>query len=180
MKLRKNTPLEQRYSVSEAGCWEWLGCLNGCGYGVFRLNGKLVRAHRYFYEKKHGAIGSGLDLDHLCRNRKCCNPDHLEAVSRKVNLLRGETVTAANAAKESCPRGHLYDADNTAHYKTKRGGIGRWCRTCARERVAARHAGKYAEWLRGEFRPTTKRRESALRNPNHADLFEFREHRVAA
>ena len=159
MRLKRGTPLHERYRIDTSGCWVWIGAIRSDGYGVLRHNGKTVRAHRFLYEQIRGAIPAGLDLDHLCRNRACCNPYHLEAVDRATNLRRGETITAKNLAKTHCPRGHAYDDENTAVYKTRNGTLGRWCRQCARERAVARNAGKYQEWLLGKFKPYTKRRE---------------------
>lgn len=79
--------------VADSGCWEWTGsrnCADSRGYGQFRPagSGRLVLAHRWAYEKCIGLIPSGLELDHVCRNRICVNPLHLEAVTRRTNLLR--------------------------------------------------------------------------------------------
>lgn len=71
------------------GCWVWQRCLNAYGYGQMRVGGKAWLAHRYYYEQTCGPIPDGLELDHLCRNRACVNPDHLEPVTRSVNTLRG-------------------------------------------------------------------------------------------
>lgn len=69
----------------ESGCWEWTASLFRCGYGQF---GAGKYAHRWSYEFFTGPIPEGLDVDHVCRNRKCVNPDHLEAVTRSVNIKR--------------------------------------------------------------------------------------------
>jgi len=97
----------KRVRVSENGCHEWTGNVNRYGYGMFYVSaiGKMRAAHRWFYEYQHGLI-EGMDLDHLCRNRKCVNLNHLEVVTRRVNLLRGETIPARNVQKEKCPKGH--------------------------------------------------------------------------
>lgn len=107
------------------GCWEWLGHKNDRGWG--RFGGQ--QAHRVAFEIWVGPIPVGLTIDHLCRNRGCVNPDHLEAVSTAINVLRGETITAANLAKTHCPQGHPYDEQNTL----AQGGR-RYCRECMRER----------------------------------------------
>ena len=73
----------------ETGCWEWQGSMVENGYGVVSVNGANIKAHRRYYEVLVGPIPPGLDLDHLCRNRACVNPDHLEPVTRSVNLIRG-------------------------------------------------------------------------------------------
>lgn len=82
-------PFTEWYSVCPvSGCWNWLGAIN-FGYGVYRVNGKKVKAHRYSYELVHGPVPINTDLDHLCRNRRCGNPDHLEKVARVENVRRG-------------------------------------------------------------------------------------------
>lgn len=70
-------------------CWIWQRSLGGGGYGHFWLNGRTQRAHVYYYEQKYGPVPNGLELDHLCRQRRCCNPDHVEAVTHVVNARRG-------------------------------------------------------------------------------------------
>ncbi len=112
------------------GCWQWVGAIGTHGYGRFRADGKTQQAHRVSYTVHKGPIPAGLDLDHLCRNRGCVNPDHLEPVTRRENLLRGETFTAANAAKTHCPQGHPYDEENTMIDSG-----GRKCKICNREKV---------------------------------------------
>lgn len=77
-------------------CWEWSGTTTR-GYGRFWVGGKMVRAHRASYEMFRGPIPSGLELDHLCRNTRCVNPDHLEAVSHRENTMRGFGACANRA-----------------------------------------------------------------------------------
>lgn len=113
-----------------AGCWEWQLHISGSGYGRMTLNGKPgVDVYRVAYEAYRGPIPAGLEVDHLCRNRKCCNPDHLEPVTKRINLLRGTNPAALNARKTMCPSGHPYDKKNT--YLQRNGK--RYCRACAAE-----------------------------------------------
>lgn len=103
------------------------------GYGHLRVGGRgegMICVHRFAYELLVGPIPAGLTLDHLCRNRACVNPTHLEPVTCRDNLLRGESFSAMNAKVASCPQGHLYDLVNT-YYRPDR--YGRQCRIC-RER----------------------------------------------
>jgi hypothetical protein len=104
------------YRPTMWACWEWTGGLLTTGYGQFGTRKYPPRtrlAHRVAYELVNGDIPQGLDLDHLCRNRACVNPAHLEPVTRRVNLIRGNGTVGLNARKMHCKRGHPFDADNT-------------------------------------------------------------------
>ena len=127
------------FVVQENGCWEWVGyTIHGYGLmGKYPHSKKNTRAHRYYYELEYGPIPEGLDLDHLCRNRKCVRPDHLEPVTRRENVLRGVGPTAVHARKTHCPQGHAYTADNTHRYMGKR-----YCMTCSRYRSKNRSKPK--------------------------------------
>ena len=70
-------------------CWQWRGAVSGNGYGTFRFEGRIIRPHRFIYEALVGPIPDGLVIDHLCGNRLCVNPDHLEPVTNGENLRRG-------------------------------------------------------------------------------------------
>jgi len=132
MRSDPNTRFWSKVDKTES-CWNWLGCLYKNGYGIFRLNGKNIRAHRLSYEKIHGKIPKGLQLDHLCRNRKCVNPDHLEAVTQQENIRRGLTGILNNhqLKKTHCPQGHDYNKENTS--VSFRTGY-RQCRICCKIR----------------------------------------------
>jgi hypothetical protein len=117
-------------------CWEWQGYVMPQGYGQFGANGKhsLVLAHRMVYEFEVGKIPEGLTIDHLCYNRRCVNPAHLEAVTMKENILRADAASI-NRNKTHCPKGHAYDQQNT--YVGVSGS--RFCRACRNLRY--RHVG---------------------------------------
>lgn len=108
-------------------CWLWTAALSK-GYGSFRTTAGMRKAHRLVWEHYVGPIPEGLVLDHLCRQRACVNPDHLEVVTHGENILRGEGLAAQQVKRTHCPRGHPYDGDNL--YVSPRGA--RFCRTCLR------------------------------------------------
>jgi hypothetical protein len=112
-------------------CWNWTGLLDKDGYGRFRMPHRWMRAHRFAYEFFRDPIPSGLQLDHLCRNRSCCNPWHLEPVTNLENTLRSPIAPAAiNGRKFYCKRGHPLSGENL--YRNSKGE--RQCRICDRKR----------------------------------------------
>ncbi len=130
---------EQRFwsKVARRGdCWEWVAGKNDDGYGSFWSGERTVRAHRWAYEHMVGPIPAGLALDHLCRNRACVNPEHLDPVPPLVNTRRG--VPGAYMRERAtqithCPKGHEYTPDNTTRTRSAQGRWGRRCKACMRE-----------------------------------------------
>lgn len=120
------------------GCWLWTGTFGSAGYGMLSRGGgrgaRSVGAHRAAYELMVGPIPAGLQIDHLCRVRACVNPAHLELVTVRENVLRGEGITARNKRATHCKRGHEFTPENT--HITPRGG--RKCLPCDRLFKAAR------------------------------------------
>jgi hypothetical protein len=150
---RPLTPLFDRFSAKyklndETGCWDWIGGKRA-GYGRIGsggARGTILSAHRLSYEIHVGPIQDGLVLDHLCRNRACVNPKHLEPVSNRVNILRGQSVAALNSRKTSCSRGHPLADENL--FKQANGARG--CVEC--RRIIAR--------------ATARRRRARMRDEN--------------
>ena len=115
-------------------CWEWTGARISTGYGRIRINGRTASAHRTVYELFVKPIPDGLTIDHLCRNRACMNPRHMEPVSHKVNTLRGNTVGAVNQQKMTCPKGHTYDRESfNGRYRDGTRKRRRYCSICIKE-----------------------------------------------
>jgi hypothetical protein len=138
--------LAAKVSVNQIkGCHEWKGAVAG-GYGQIRVDGRQRPAHRVAYELGRGAIAKGLEIDHLCRNPLCVNPDHLEPVTRSENVRRsnvGQATAARMRAKTHCPAGHPYTGSNvvtTTGYRR--------CRECRRQQALASYHRLRQEALR--------------------------------
>lgn len=130
---RRANPMERFCLCVETrpdGCWFWLGAPNAAGYGTLKVDGQTVAAHRFAYEWLIGPIPDGLQLDHLCRVRRCVNPTHLEPVTSRDNSLRGDTLAARQSAQTHCIHGHALSGDNLRFNGGKR-----VCRTCNAQRA---------------------------------------------
>lgn len=123
-------------------CWIWTGHIGDAGYGRIYYDRKLHYTHRLAYECFVGTIPDGLHIDHLCRNRACCNPFHLEAVTPQENVLRGVSPGARNRRSPICLYGHSY-----AIYGTIRSGR-LVCRHCRNTYMRLYHKVPYAEAMR--------------------------------
>ena len=109
-------------------CWVWNAARNEFGYGYF-FNKKMVRSHRFSYELHKGKIPEDKEIDHICKNRRCVNPEHLEAVTRRENIRRSDNFISKEMNVTHCPHGHEYNEENTYLNKNKR-----YCRICRYER----------------------------------------------
>ena len=153
MRAYTITPLSERFAKGyvvddSTGCWVWRKGKNNHGYGMIseyspdRTRNCMKLAHRVAYQLHVGSIPEGKVLDHLCRNPACCNPDHLEPVTQKVNLVRG---VWPKKPLDACRNGHAMTGANLilAEYAGRGGrkGIKRVCRQCGRDK-ALRHYRK--------------------------------------
>lgn len=122
------------------GCIEWTAYIDVVsGYGRIQVDRRSCYTHRVAYETFVGPISDGLHLDHLCRNRKCMNPAHLEPVTPLVNAQRGE----GNGSETHCPHGHEYAGANLYVWTDKHGQSRRYCRAC-RKRHQQDHQARAA------------------------------------
>lgn len=119
--------VEKRAGSLESECWIWIRCKNSGGYGSFSWRGRTRSAHVVSYDVLVGDISEGFERDHLCRDHACVNPGHLEAVTHRVNMLRGENPPAEQAKRVKCVQGHEFTPENTYHR-----GNRRVCRECGR------------------------------------------------
>jgi len=137
--VKPSSPIERTLAgmdVTDDGCWLPRRVATQTGYVMVWDHGRFRLTHRVMYEGLVGPIPDGMTLDHLCRNRACCNPEHLEPTTIRENTLRGEAASAINARKTHCLRGHAFDSANTYVWRGHR-----QCRACnamrARKRSAA-------------------------------------------
>ena len=126
----------RKYEKMPSGCWEWRAATGGNGYGIFWNGERTMVAHRWAYEQFTGPIPDGLELDHLCRNRCCVNPSHLEPVTHRENGLRGiagQHRIEWPKTNTECVNGHTLDEENTRTGFNPDGRTYRVCKTCKRE-----------------------------------------------
>lgn len=116
-------------------CWLWTASKCNGGYGAFNIGGEIVRVHSLSV-KLSGRKSAELHVDHICRNRACLNPSHLDIVTARVNTSRGNSLSAINSRKTECLRGHRFSAGNTYYRKDRNG---KFCLICSKEaRLALR------------------------------------------
>lgn len=136
----ENAPavIRKKVTVDANGCWLWNRAINiRTHYAQWIIGGHNRNAHRAVYELLVGSIPEGLELDHRCRIRHCVNPEHLEPVTHRENMLRATAhFIAVNAAKTHCINKHEFTAENTYTYQGRR-----QCRICIRDRWR-RHEAK--------------------------------------
>jgi hypothetical protein len=143
---------EKIWPEPNSGCWLWGAATVSTGYGQLRFGGRHWPAHRLVWELLVGAIGDGLVIDHLCRNRACVNPAHLEPVTFRENILRGDGVAAHRARRTHCKCGRGYDLIGK--------GGGRRCSVCRRD-VARANAARNKDRRNTKARAAYAERKTA-------------------
>lgn len=128
LRLQDHLPTRLIEKFEDTGsCWEWIGAKSSDGYGSVKNEGRTMGAHRLVYQLACGDIPEGLEIDHLCRNKSCVNPEHLEPVTRAENVARyAQTFT-------HCPQGHPYSGPNLIARERPNGWRTRDCRECKNE-----------------------------------------------
>ena len=140
-RFKAKIHVSNQNGLRNAPCWNWIGSTTSSGYGEFKADGrrgaKKTNPHRFAYQHYIGSIPEGYEVDHLCKNRLCCNPAHLEAITLQENRRR------RNADQTHCKQGHEFNDENTL-----RSGNRRRCRICSAERsrkFMERHPGYNAQ-----------------------------------
>lgn len=126
------------------GCWIWIGCRDGKGYGLFSSGESGLRAHRFSWEIHNRLpLPAGHEMDHLCKNRSCVNPAHLEAVTQYVNNMRSDSFTAINRRKTHCKRGHTLEGPTVElRHRVGQNWVERNCMICRRMRYVQSYRPK--------------------------------------
>ena len=137
-------PLSERYEVDDKGCWMWSGATDKDGYGLFSVNRKHFRAHRYFFEFWNSTrIPPGMVIDHLCNRKRCVNPAHMRITTNRENILRSpHSPSAINARRTECKNGHPLSGDNLRIRPNGR----RRCLACERLRMRVYSDRNYREY----------------------------------
>jgi len=143
--------LFSRLTIAPSGCLLWTGAKTGNGYGHMSIGGRLYQVHRLMYEIFAGPIPNGLELDHLCKVRLCASPAHLEPVTHRVNVLRGDSPAALQILRTHCPYNHEYTAANTYVSRTGK----RQCRTCNKAKCRQYRATGSTVAFTGQFAAVT-------------------------
>ena len=168
MTISRRTPILERFlrhvtKHPETLCWNWTGA-SSRGYGLFRLdNGKTTGAHRASYLLFVGALDQDKQLHHTCRNRSCCNPDHLQALTDAEHKV---VDPGSMRNRTHCKNGHLLDGENLVANRKKVGL--RLCRTCSLERTK-----RYRQNRGDEFKQYNRESQKAWRlaNPEHCAAY---------
>jgi len=116
--------------IDQNDCWNWKLWISPLGYGQISFKDKTELVHRVSFQVFIGKIKKNLEINHICRNRKCINPEHLETVSHRENLLKGDTIAAKNDQKTHCLNGHKFTPENTCINPSGE----RSCRICKNRR----------------------------------------------
>ena len=132
---RLRAQFNDQYAIRADGCWIWTGP-RVRAYGIIKMLGGQIFAHRFSYEMFIGPI-NGLDVHHHWHTSLCVNPDHLETMSHRDNLMLSNNPTAVNARKTHCKRGHPFSKENTVVTPGRRR-----CRTCTQIRDRGRRKGQ--------------------------------------
>jgi HNH endonuclease len=144
-------------------CWERTSHLDADGYSSCTVDGRYRRAHHVAWELLIGPIPEGLVCDHLCGNRACVNPAHLEWVTGRENILRGRGTGALNAKKTHCPRGHAFEGENVYYYRGSR-----YCKACKR---VSKRGPEYRAWKRAYMREYQREWRRRRRQSDQPELF---------
>lgn len=126
MKRTLEQRLFSKRHIDDNGCWNWIGSLCNKGYAQIQVNLQILMVHRASYELFIGPISGGMTLDHLCKNKRCFNPTHLEQVTNRENILRGNNRAAQQARQTHCKNGHKFNSENTRLWKNHRS-----CKICS-------------------------------------------------